>query len=73
MEDYERPSIRTLVAFPVRPDLWGEPFVVSLELAAELVDRGWMILVDPQDERDLAMWEIAQRAMNQPRKWFESR
>lgn len=71
--DYERPVIRCLVAIGWRDDLWGEPFVVTLETAAELKHRGDLILVDPQDERDLAMWEIAQRALHHPKKkWFEA-
>lgn len=72
--DYDRPMIRCLVSFPVRQDLWSDPFVVSLEIAAELAPKGYLVLVDPADERELAMWERLQRAMQQPpkRRWFEA-
>lgn len=72
--DYERPSIRALVSFPLReePEWWTDPGVVTLELAAELVTRGYIVLVDPADERDLAMWEILNRRAPKKagRKWF---
>ena len=71
--DYERPGIRALVSYPMTPDpvMWTDAGVVSLELAAELQTRGYMVLVDPADERDLAMWERLQRAAPPKRKWFE--
>lgn len=71
--EYERPAIRCFVSFPLREDLWTDPAIVNLELAAELNARGYMVLVDPADERDLAMWERLQRAVQPPkRKWFEA-
>lgn len=73
MARYGRPTIRALVSFPLsaQPERWSEPAWVSLELAAELQTRGYVVLVDPADERELAMWERLQRAVAPPRKWFE--
>ena len=71
----ERPILRCLVAFAVEPnpDWYTDAAVVSLELAAELKERGWMVLLDPQDERDLAMYERFERATKTTpkKKWFE--
>lgn len=70
-----RPTIHALICYPVgtEPERWTDSFVVSLELAAELQAKGYVVLVDPQDERDLVMWERLVRSVEQQRKkkWFE--
>ena len=65
MDIDRRPAIRCLVCFPIEadPDWWTESAIVSLELAAELQTKGYVVLVDPQDERDLAMYERLVRAV----------
>ena len=71
----DRPTLRALVSYPVEahPDWYSDPALVSLELAAELHTRGYMVLIDPADERELTMWEMERRSMKQPnRKWFEA-
>ena len=69
---YDKPAIRCLVSFPIGSDprSWTAAAVVSLELAAELQTHGHMVLVDPADERELAMWERLERAAPPKRKWF---
>lgn len=69
----DRPTLRALVAIEVRPDVFTEPAFVSLELAAELAAKGYQVLVDPADERDLAYWEMIQRSVRSPkrRSWFD--
>ena len=75
MDAAVRPVIRCLVSFPVEPhpEWYTEPALVCLDVAAELQTRGYMVLVDPSDERDLAMYERLERAVNQQRskRWFE--
>ena len=80
----DRPPIRCLVCWfsPVFgviggrdvsdaiPDASVWPKVVSLEEAADLARAGFSVLVDPQDERDLAMYERFMRSCVSP-KWFE--
>ena len=44
-------DVRCLVSFPVG-SRFTEPALVSLQTAAYLVGRGWLMLRDPQDERD---------------------
>ena len=77
----DRPVIRCLVCWfsPVFgvidvsdaiPDERAWPKVVSLEEAADLARAGFSVLVDPQDERDLAMYERFMRSCASP-KWFE--
>lgn len=67
----ERPAIR---GYPIRPEPegWSSAAFVSLEVAAELSAKGYIVLIDPQDERDLAMHERLERAMAQEpkRKWY---
>lgn len=71
----DRPTIRALVCYPVgpEPEDWTDSAVVSLEVAAELSIKGYCVLVDPQDERDLVMWERLKRSVERQRKakWFE--
>lgn len=71
----DRPHIRALVCYPVKaePEWWTDSAIVSLELAAERQAKGYIVLVDPQDERDLAMWERLVRSVEKQRKrkWSE--
>lgn len=73
MEYKARPIIHCLVAYFVAP--FGcvmEPRMMPLEDAAEYARFGFAVLVDPEDERDLATWERYQRIMEPKRKWFEA-
>lgn len=51
------------------------PKVMSLEEGERLRRCGFWVLVDPASQHDLAMWENAQRAIQQEqtrhRKWFD--
>lgn len=71
-----RPIIHALICYPAGPDpeQWTSSAVVSLEVAAEMNEKGYLVLVDPQDERDLVMWERLVRSVEQQRakKWFET-
>jgi hypothetical protein len=58
---HDKPVIRCLVAYPYIEGDFTEAAVVSLEVAAELAEKGWAVLVDPMTERDLAAWERVQR------------
>ena len=68
-----RPRISCLVAFYCAPfGLLTEPKVMPLEDAADYARYGFVVLVDPQDQQDLAMWEILERTTTAPRrKWFD--
>lgn len=44
-------EVRCLVSFPVGTR-FTEPALVSLQTAMYLAARGWLLLRDPQDERD---------------------
>lgn len=74
----ERPRLHALVSLPLRqePEWWTAPALVSLELALELKEVGGYMIVgpDPQDERDLAMYERLVRAVEKHRhkKWYEA-
>lgn len=72
----DRPAIRALVCYPIgaEPERWSGAAFVSLALAAELSEKGFVVLIDPQDERDLAMHERLERALSRepPRKWYEA-
>lgn len=65
MATYGRPVLRALVSYPLgeKPERWSDPAIVSLALAAELQTRGYIVLVDPADQRELAMWEILNRTL----------
>ena len=72
MIDDDRPHLHCLVAY-VSPvfGLVSEPRVMPLEDAVDYAHAGFAVLVDPQDERDLAMYERLERAA--PRKskvWY---
>lgn len=53
----DRPVIHCLVSYEWKDGEFTEPALVSLELAAELKERGYAVVVDPADERDLATFE----------------
>lgn len=57
MNAVDRPQIRCLVAIEVAEGIFTESGLVSLELAAELKEKGYAVLVDPADEADLATFE----------------
>lgn len=70
-----RPHLHALVAFYSPPfGFLSEPRVMPLEDAADYARFGFIVLVDPADERELAMWEILDRSLKPPstRKWFEA-
>ena len=67
----EKPALRCLVSLPLAPALFTPPVLVSLELAEELYQKGYIVLVDPQDQSDLALWERIERSRRPKRKWFE--
>ena len=69
-----KPHLHALVAFWCAPfGLMDDPRVMPLEDAADYARFGWAVLVDPQDERDLAMWERLERASAPKRRWFDAR
>lgn len=53
----DKPVIRCLVSYPVGDLIFTSPALVSLDTAADLKEKGYMVAVDPADERDLATWE----------------
>lgn len=74
MDPEERPVLFCFVSYPIEPDpdWWTEPALVPLTSAEELKQRGWIVVgPDPQDERDLAMYERLQRACPKKKAWFE--
>lgn len=74
MESEGRPEIHALVGFYCEPyGLITKPRWMSLEEAVDFSRFGFVVLVDPQDERDLAMYERLERATApQPKtKWFD--
>ena len=60
MDVHEKPVIRALVGIfgPTGLAWWK---LVTLEEAARYHELGVMVLVDPQDEADVATWERYQR------------
>ena len=74
MEYESKPHLHALVAFYCPAvGLLTEPKVMPLEDAVDYARFGFTVLVDPADERDLAMWERLQRAVAtpNPKRWFE--
>lgn len=89
MDCDERPKIRALVACfspvfgvvghgPVAltdsvPEAHVWPKLIPLEEAVDYMQGGFAVLIDPQDERDLAMHERLERAMAEKPKyhWYE--
>lgn len=74
MDCEARPQLHALVGYfcPVF-GLLTEPKILPLEDAVDYARFGFCVLVDPQDERDLAMYERLQRACNvrPAKKWYE--
>lgn len=58
-----RPKIRCLVAFPMKDGhVWPlKPNVVTLVEAVAYKKLGYAVLVDPEDEAELARWEQLHR------------
>ena len=78
METDDRPRLHALVAwfsptFGVLGDPLVWPNVMPLEDAVDYALAGAVVLVDPQDEQDLAMYERLVRAMGgRPRRtWLQ--
>jgi hypothetical protein len=55
----DRPTIHCFVALPLRPGAFTSPARVSLELAAEMKTKGYMV-VGP-DPFDVAYWTNGSR------------
>ena len=54
----DKPILHCLVSLPITDTLFTAPALVSLELALEFKEKGYMVVgPDPQDEQDLANWE----------------
>jgi hypothetical protein len=68
---HDKPRLRALVAFDLHDGCFTDSAFVGLDLAAELAAKGYAVLVDPQDERDLAMWERLNRIAPPKRRWFD--
>ena len=68
----DRPHLHALVAFfsPVF-GLVSDPRVMPLEDAVDYQTAGFIVLVDPQDQEDLARWEQVQRSLTmRARSWL---
>ena len=66
MDAPDKPPIRALVGIMGPAGLaWDK--LVSLEEAVLYHELGVLVLVDPQDEADLATWERQQRLLLTPR------
>lgn len=61
----DRPTLQCLVGF-VSPafGIVGTPRIMSLEAAVDYAQFGFAVLVDPENEADLARWEQIQRSMH---------
>ena len=65
----DKPALRALVGyFSPAFGLLTIPKLVSLDDAADYAQSGFVVLVDPADERALVMWEGWQRACAPKRK-----
>ena len=70
--DDERPTVHCFVAIEIRPGVFTEPALVSLEIADELRQKGYRVVgPDPRDLEVLSEWERAQQWLKPRRKWFE--
>lgn len=70
--DAERPTVYCLVAIEILPGVYTEPALVSLELAAELHDKGYAVVgPDPEDIAAVEEYDRARRYLAIRRKWFE--
>ena len=56
-------EIRCLVSFPVGTR-FAEPALVSLQTALYLAERGWLLVRDPQDERDADIQAVYWKDVN---------
>lgn len=66
----DRPALHCFVAYPITSELFTEPALVSLDVAYEMREKGYVVVgPDPQDEIDLASFERSQRVT---KKWFEA-
>jgi hypothetical protein len=67
------PVLHALVAyFSPTFGLCSDPRIMPLEDAIDFQRMGFVVLVDPADERDLTHWEMIQRSVTQKRKsWFD--
>ncbi len=69
----DKPHLHALVAFfsPVF-GLCSEPRVMPLEDAVDFQRAGFVVLIDPADERDLVHWEMVQRSLTtRARQWLQ--
>lgn len=58
----EKPLVRCFVSFPLDEEIFTEPACVSLETAAYLKTRGWLVVgPDPSDVAALQEFERARR------------
>lgn len=74
--DDPKPEVRALVAYPLmRGDVAlstmnaEQGFTVTLEEAEQFHRLGWIVLIDPAHESELARWEQRRRAMNRRWNW----
>lgn len=66
----DKPLVRALVGYFVHPfGVVGAMKVVPLDLAVEYHRCGFVVLVDPKDEADLATWERERRQPPSRRFW----
>ena len=78
MDPDERPHLHALVAwfsptFGVLGDPLIWPKIMPLEDAVDYARAGAVVLVDPADECDLAIYECWRRALHGPkRRWYDA-
>lgn len=62
LDPTEKPLVRCLVSYPLDEEVFTSPACVSLDTAAYLKDRGWLVVgPDPSDIQALAEFERAHR------------
>ena len=62
VEPLEKPIVRCFVSYPVTETLFTAPACVSLETAAYLRERGWLVVgPDPADMQALQEFERTKR------------
>lgn len=68
----DKPVLHALVAyFSPAFGLCSDPRVMPLEEAVDFQRAGFVVLVDPADERDLTHWEMVQRSLApKKRSWL---
>lgn len=68
MADRTKPSVRCLIARPLKNGGVGKSRLVSLSTAYLALRAGWPVVgPDPQDMQDLAKWERENQPFNAPR------